>query len=137
DELLANDMLGFLRGHTSSVISVAFSPDGKTLASDSIDGIRLWDVTTRQPLGTSLVSSPFVGFSVVFSPDGKTLASGSFDGFIYLWDTDAESWMARACRIAGRNLTKQEWDQFIGTRHSYHRTCTNFPPGDGVQPELP
>jgi len=76
-----------LTGHTGSVNSVAFSPDGKTLASGSSDGtVRLWDVATRQQIGTPLTSHTGGVLSVAFSPDGKTLASGSNDDTVQLWD---------------------------------------------------
>ena len=66
-----------LNGNTGTVASVAFSPDGKTLASGSIDKtIKLWDVATGKELAT-LKGHTDVVWSVAFSPDGKTLASGS------------------------------------------------------------
>ena len=73
-------------GHTEGISSVAFSPDGKTLVSASLDRtIKLWDVQTRQELKTFSGHTSRV-FTVVFSPDGKTLASGSADQTIKLWD---------------------------------------------------
>jgi WD40 repeat protein/uncharacterized caspase-like protein len=73
-------------GHSSLVGSVAFSPDGKTLASSSHDHtIKLWDVSTGTELRSLMGHSDSVN-SVAFSPDGNTLASGSSDNTISLWD---------------------------------------------------
>ncbi len=77
----------FLRGHSDWVSNVAFSPDGKTLASGSADNtIILWDVASRQPIGQPLSAHSDYVLSVAFSPDGKTLASASNDQTIILWD---------------------------------------------------
>ena len=73
-------------GHKDEVYSVAFSPDGKTLASGSLDKtIKLWEVATGKERATFEGHSDGVT-SVAFSPDGKTLASGSDDTTIKLWD---------------------------------------------------
>ena len=77
----------YLSGHSSSVSSVAFSPDGKTIASGSWDNtIILWNMGTRQPSGSPLSGHSDAVSSVTFSPDGKMLASGSWDKTIILWD---------------------------------------------------
>jgi WD40 repeat protein len=76
--------LATLKGHDDSVISVAFSPDGKALASGSGDHtVKLWDTQTRQELATLKGHADYV-YPVAFSPDGKTLASGSMDNTVKL-----------------------------------------------------
>jgi len=77
--------LATLTGHKELLWSVAYSPDGKTLASASGDmTIKLWDLKMNREKATLTGHTPPV-FSVAYSPDRKTLASGSYDGAIKLW----------------------------------------------------
>ena len=84
----AGEVEGVDNGHSSveGVKSVAFSPDGKTLASGGGDNvIHLWDIETGKRKMTLVGHTHWV-FSLAFSPDGRTLASGSVDSDIRLWD---------------------------------------------------
>jgi WD40 repeat protein len=76
-----------LSAHTDFVNSVAFSPDGRTLAVASDEKeVRLWDVRTHKQLGRPLSGHTDFVDSVAFSSDGRTLASGSNDRTVRLWD---------------------------------------------------
>jgi WD40 repeat protein len=92
---------GILTGHTNWVHSVAFSPDGKTLASGSGDQtVRLWDVATGRQIGKPLTGHTDFVTSVAYSSDGKTLASGSDDGTVRLWDVATGHQMGKRDRAA-------------------------------------
>jgi WD40 repeat protein len=111
-----------LADSTGPAHAVAFSPDGRILATaNSNKSVVLWDISRRSPLATLTGHTRQVR-SLAFSPDGRTLATGGDDQSVMLWNIDPERTAAELCRTAGRNLTTQEWRQFMpGT--AYRRTC--------------
>jgi WD40 repeat protein len=75
-----------LEDHDGRVLSISFSPDGKTLASGGLDySIRLWNVETGKKISTIQRDGGTIK-SLSFSPNGKTLAFGGNDQTIKLWD---------------------------------------------------
>jgi WD40 repeat protein len=90
-----------LTGHTSEVFSIAFSPDGRTVATASADTtVRLWNVAGRG-VRVTLTGHTDAVTSVDYSPDGRIVATGSVDGSARLWD--AASGQTRAIQT-GRSI---------------------------------
>ncbi len=78
-----------LRGHKDRINRIAWSPDGRFLASPS-DGqtIRIWDVARGECTAVLKGHTKWI-FSVAWSPDGNRLASASDDMTIRIWDAEA------------------------------------------------
>ncbi|MBW4477761.1 MAG: serine/threonine protein kinase [Tolypothrix brevis GSE-NOS-MK-07-07A] len=75
-----------LKGHSSDVNSVTFSPDGQMLVTGSDDRtIKLWNLTTKQEIRTFKGHTSWI-YAIAISPDGQTIASGSADKTIKLWN---------------------------------------------------
>ena len=114
-----------LRGHEWGITAIAISPDGHWLATGSQDGTAcLWDLSASDPAAAPVVLRGHEGpiGAIAISPDGHWLVTGSGDGTARLWNLRLGELMDLACRTAGRNLTRAEWEQYFPGQE-YRRTC--------------
>jgi WD40 repeat protein len=117
-----------LPGDGVSVYAVAFSPDNQRLAAGSLNNTaRLWNLHQLKVPPIVLRGHTGPVFSVAFSPDGQRLATGSHDQTIRLWQVHTAHLADVVCERVWRNLTLDEWRQFIGADIPYERTCPNLP----------
>jgi WD40 repeat protein len=108
----------------TAVHSLDFSPDGSILAISGGDSFAsLWDVATGIQIGPRLTAGGRAA-KVDFSPDGRRLLETHANGEGAVWDVDSDSWKQRACAIANRTLTREEWREFLPGR-TYEPACTS------------
>ncbi len=109
----------------SPVKALAFSPDTQMLAGGSTAGILvLIDLPSLRPIGAPNQSDAGSVDSLAFSPNGKILYMLTGQKRVLAWDIDPASWIGRVCEQAGRNLTPEEWRQFLPADQTYRDTCT-------------
>jgi WD40 repeat protein len=103
-------------------MGTSFSPDSSVLAISGSEGTTaLWDVRSGKRIG-ALLTGPSSSGMAAFDPTGHTLATAFQDGTVLLWEVDPAAWLKRACAIAGRRLTQQEWQDFLPGR-PYRPSC--------------
>jgi WD40 repeat protein len=97
--------------YQGSASKLAFSRDGASLVAASADGaMRIWNTSTGEELSRIYAAEPLI--DVAFSTDGRRLIAVSrMNVMRYLWKV--EDLTAEVCRLADRNLSQQEWDQYV------------------------
>ena len=106
----------------NGAFTLEFSPDGRTLAVSGFEPVAsLWDVGTGTQIGPQLTAGDRRTM-IDLSPDGRRLLETHGNGQGAVWDVDPESWERRACDLANRTLTREEWEEFL-TGRPYEPAC--------------
>jgi WD40 repeat protein len=102
--------------------SFAYNPDWSMIAAGRVDGtVVLRNVASGQQVGPPLVAASNQPASVLFDGAGNLIVSTE-DAGLWRWNVSLPAMLDRACAIAGRNLTSQEWAD-LHTNHPYIKAC--------------
>jgi WD40 repeat protein len=103
-------------------LALDFSPDGATLAVSGWEPVAsLWDVATGARIGPTLTAGSRRAW-IDLSADGRRLLLTHGDGRGAIWDVDPQEWERRACAIANRALSEEEWEEYLPGR-PYRPAC--------------
>lgn len=116
----AQDVAGFSHGPF-------IDPSERYLLTTAQGEPILWSMTERAQIGQPFPNG--IGLVASASADARWLVT-LWNDRIVLWDLDVDSWVDVACRLAGRNLTLDEWNQFGPNDVPYHATCDRWPADD-------
>jgi DNA-binding SARP family transcriptional activator/WD40 repeat protein len=119
-----DQVAGAVAAADGPITSIAFDSTGQRLATTGGDDgtVRLWSTSTLQQEGSALNTDQSATTTAAFEPSGAALIVVDDHGNGFTWPTSIAAWEQRACTIAGRNLTRQEWSRFV-TGQRYAQVC--------------
>jgi WD40 repeat protein len=100
---------------SAPITSLSFAPDGRRFVTAGYqDGaVKLWFESTLQQEGPPLRADAGTAAAVAFTAHGHGLLGVQDSGSAYTWPTSLSDWEARACEVAGRNFTREEWVRLV------------------------
>ncbi len=124
-----HELIAELKAHKARVNDLKFSPDNNLLASASFDKtVLIWNVKSLEDQPIALADQNDWMWSLAFTADGNKLLAGSRDNSVRAWSASAGELNAMVCGRLHRNLTLEEWNQYVGSDISYQTTCYELPP---------
>lgn len=114
-----------LGSQSSRINSIKFSPDGSLLATASLEGtVELWVIDQMDKmLPVAFKDHDDYVWSIEFNADSNYLLAGTRDGILKLWPTKLDLMAQDICKYLYRNMTKLEWDRYVGDDIIYVNTC--------------
>ncbi|MEQ8472372.1 MAG: hypothetical protein RIC35_14360 [Marinoscillum sp.] len=123
-DLRTKSLIRTISGHQSAITDVGFNSDNSLLLSASRDAtVRVWEVNDSKKLPLVLDDHNDWVMTACFSPDSKRIISGSRDNSIRFWPVEHKELADRICQLVERNLTEDEWKEYVGESVPYAQTC--------------
>ncbi len=128
-----------LRGHEGPVNSIVFNSSGTRLASGSYDhSIQIWDLTDLSANSIILQSHSLWVETLAFTSDDQQIVSGGADRTVQIWNLDLETLASKVCSvISTAELTRTQWDDFIGSDFSFVTEYTPCSPTARASGNIP
>ena len=119
-----NELERVISGHQSAITDLEFSPDNQYLLTTSRDKTaRLWDLSDSRKLPIIMDDHEDWVLTGCFDPTGEMIITGSKDQVIRTWPTQLYTLANRICTFLERNMTREEWTEFVGADIPYQETC--------------
>jgi len=116
-----------LSGHKSGIADLEFSPDGLLLASSGLDSrLQMWVVDHEDDLPIVMDNNNGSVWDIVFTKDSNYLIASCNNGEVRIWPTDPSMLAELVCPKMERNMTKDEWDSYVGKDIGYESTCVSL-----------
>jgi WD40 repeat protein len=113
-----------ISGHGSAITDLDFSPDNKFLLTASRDRTsRIFEVFNTRKLPVVLDDHNDWVMTATFDKTGTRVITGSMDGYIRVWPLNPSELAERICAFVSRNMTEDEWREYVGPDIPYQKTC--------------
>ncbi|MEO9485090.1 MAG: hypothetical protein ABJG47_16640 [Ekhidna sp.] len=119
------ELIRIIYGHQSTVTDIQFNPKGNLLLTTSRDGTaRIWDLKESRKLPIIMEDHQDWVLTGSFDPSGTQVITGGGDEYIRTWPVDPAYFAFRICALLERQLTQEEWDEFVGSDIPYEVACS-------------